>query len=163
MVDILQTTPRDWKYVSEGGATIVFSYVGPSHPDLDGTVLRLRKSPIPTETPLKIHDAETYNADADADSDDPIIEYQTKCVQRLIPPEHLPWLENVAVHRSWLEELSKFHELTRPEDRRRKDEVDLNKKRGVLATDLVGGHWVAVEIKVSFVPRIMSYYLDPKF
>ena len=41
------TSPHDWKYVSEGGSTIVFSYAGPPHPHFDGTALRLRKGPVP--------------------------------------------------------------------------------------------------------------------
>ncbi|KAL7283657.1 hypothetical protein ACG7TL_003093 [Trametes sanguinea] len=40
------TSPLDWKYVAEGGSTIVFSYAGPPRPQFDGTVLRLRKRPL---------------------------------------------------------------------------------------------------------------------
>src|SRR5258708_6482561 len=55
--DATKTSPSDWKYVSEGGATIVFSYAGPPHPDFAHTVLRLRKSgthphPQPIQKPL---------------------------------------------------------------------------------------------------------------
>ncbi|KAF8965222.1 inositol-pentakisphosphate 2-kinase [Flammula alnicola] len=141
MADILQTKPSDWEYVSEGGATIVFSYTGPSHPDFDGRVLRLRKSVALLQS-LKRKAQPTED-----EPDDPTIEYQTRCMQRLIPPEHLPRLQSLQLHRSWLEELVELHNTARPEERRTKDEVDLKRKKGVLATDLVGGNWLAVEIK----------------
>lgn len=147
MADILQTKPANWKYVSEGGATIVFSYAGPSHPDFDGTVLRLRKSALPAKGSQK----KAPTQPTDGEPDDPTIEYQTKCMQRLIPPEHLPRLQTVQLDRFWLEELVKLQNDVRPEERKEKDEIDLERKKGVLATDLVGGNWLAVEIKVNIV------------
>ncbi|KAI0372990.1 inositol-pentakisphosphate 2-kinase [Pilatotrama ljubarskyi] len=42
-----ETSPSHWKYISEGGSTIVFSYTGPSNPSYNGTALRLRKAPLP--------------------------------------------------------------------------------------------------------------------
>lgn len=149
MANILQTTPRDWKYVSEGGATIVFSYIGSAHPVFDGTVLRLRKSALGKAT------ADGTSDTSEEEPDDPAIEYQTKCIQSLIPPNHLPRLQTVHLNRSWLEELTRLHNAARPEDRRVKDEVDLNRKKGILATDLVGGNWLAVEIKVCLVHRFI--------
>jgi len=144
MPSITDTNPQDWKYVSEGGATIVFSYKGPTHPTFDGTVLRLRKSLIPSPESAK------SNVQSDGEeADDPTIEYQVKCMERLIPSEHLPRLQTVHLNKSWLKEFAILHNSARPVDRREKDEVDLNKKKGVLATDLVGGNWLAVEIKVS--------------
>jgi len=147
MSDILRTEPSTWKYVSEGGATIVFSYKGPPHSNFDGTVLRLRKTPIAAEIGNK---ASTVAASNKEELDDPSIEFQMKCMQRLIPPEHLPRLETVGLNRAWLEELVRLQDHLRPEARRRKDLIDLNKTKGVLATDLVGGNWLAVEIKVGF-------------
>jgi inositol-pentakisphosphate 2-kinase len=138
MADVRHTNPSHWKYVSEGGATIVFSYVGPPHPKFDGTILRLRKIPV-TVTDMQ----------PDNERDDPIIEYQSKCIERLIPPQYLPRLETIVLDRSWLEALVTLHDSARPELRREKDGINLERKKGVLATDLVGGNWLAVEIKVS--------------
>jgi len=143
---ILHTRPTDWHYVSEGGATIVFSYKGPSHPDFDGTVLRLRKAPVSEVNP---DDSTAFTEEEEPD--DPTIVFQTKCMQRLIPPEHLPRLESIWLNRSWLEELVRLHDGIRPETRRRRDQVDITRKKGVLATDLVGGNWLAIEIKVGFL------------
>jgi len=147
MADILQTKPTNWKYVSEGGATIVFSYAGHSHPDFGGTVLRLRKSILPTKGSQKAAPA-VPTEPTDGEPDDPTIEYQMKCMQKLIPPEHLPRLQAVQLDRFWLEELAKLQNDIRPAERKEKDEIDLERKKGVLATDLVGGNWLAVEIKV---------------
>jgi inositol-pentakisphosphate 2-kinase len=143
--DVLQTRPADWKYVSEGGATIVYSYKGPSHSDFDGTVLRLRKVQIVTTSGIK---ADPVAISGEEENDDPTIEFQAKCMRRLIPPEHLPRLETVLLSKPWLEVLVELQDHVRPETRRQKDQVDLTKVKGVLATDLVGGNWLAVEIKV---------------
>ena len=137
MDQISWTLPNDWKYVSEGGATIVFSYIGPPNPSYDGMVLRLRKA--------------TGEKPPALDEDDPIIEFQTKCIERLLPQENLPKLRSVRLEREWLERLGELHENRRPEARQGKDHIDLSRKRAVLATDLVGGDWIAVEIKVRFM------------
>lgn len=139
------TLPHEWRYVSEGGATIVFSYVGPPNPQFDGTVLRLRKATLSTAN-LQISSTDAYTQD---EPDDPIIEFQQKCMERLIPLEHLPRLESVSVSCEWLESLISLHDAKRPKDRRVKDQIDVARRKGVLATDLVGGDWVSVEIKVS--------------
>ncbi|EKM82580.1 hypothetical protein AGABI1DRAFT_35200 [Agaricus bisporus var. burnettii JB137-S8] len=135
-----KTRPTDWKYVSEGGATIVFSYVGPPNPAYDGTVLRLRK--VTTD----VEDVSAVSTTED-EPDDRIIEYQTRCMERLIPRHYLPRLESVALERRWLEQLATVHDAERPGRRIGKDHIDLTRHKGVLATDLVGGNWIAVEIK----------------
>jgi inositol-pentakisphosphate 2-kinase len=145
MADVRHTNPSSWKYVSEGGATIVFSYVGPPHPKFDGTVLRLRK--ITANTATRPH----AQSDSESERDDPTIEFQSKCIERLIPPQYLPRLESVVIDRSWLEALVALHDSVRPEERREKGGINLERKSGVLATDLVGGNWLAVEIKVSLL------------
>jgi inositol-pentakisphosphate 2-kinase len=138
-----KTRPTDWKYVSEGGATIVFSYVGPPNPSYDGMVLRLRKATTDAD------DGSTSDVTTmDEEPDDPIIEYQTRCIERLVPRQYLPRLESVALERWWLEQLAKVHHGQRPGYRIGKDHIDLKRRKGVLATDLVGGNWTAVEIKV---------------
>lgn len=146
MANILHTNPSDWKYVSEGGSTIVFSYAGSAHPKFDGTVLRLRKISISAAVSSTKNYAEPSNVD---EQDDPTVEYQSKCIERLIPPQYLPRLETIRLDRPWLEALVVLHDSVRPEERREKDAINLEIKKGVLATDLVGGNWLAVEIKVS--------------
>ncbi|KAJ2927739.1 hypothetical protein H1R20_g9356, partial [Candolleomyces eurysporus] len=151
MASIVNTDPSDWRYVSEGGATIVFSYHGPPNPEFDGTVLRLRKALVPSlKTVVKIRDGEVHKPqalDGEDEPDDPTIEYQTKCMAKLIPPEHLPRLETVKLDQEWLQRLVQLENLKRPEGRREKDGIDVDRKKGVLATDLVGGNWLAAEIK----------------
>ena len=147
MADVVHTRPSDWKYVSEGGSTIVFSYAGPPHPKFNGTVLRLKKTSVPGSTRPKNY-AQSDSESGDDEKDDPV-HYQTKCMQRLIPPEYLPCLETVGLDRPWLEAMVGLHDSVRPEARREKNGIDLERKKGILATDLVGGNWLAVEIKVS--------------
>jgi inositol-pentakisphosphate 2-kinase len=146
MATITSTLPQHWKYVSEGGATIVFTYVGPPHPQYNGMVLRLRKSSTPTE--YTSCDQAGEDQEKTDEPDDPSIEFQKECVERLIPSGHLPRLESVHVDRDWLEALAALHEAERPDRRRENDHIDLNRTKAVLATDLVGGNWLAVEIKV---------------
>ncbi|KAF5358426.1 hypothetical protein D9756_001462 [Leucocoprinus leucothites] len=145
MDDITQTLASHWKYVSEGGATIVFSYVGPPDPSYDGMVLRLRKA-VNESRPEP-------DVDGENEPDDPIIEYQTRCMERLLPRKNLPGLRSVRLERDWLERLAEKHEKERPEVRTKKDHIDFSRKKGVLATDLVGGDWIAVEVKQ---PRYIS-------
>jgi len=147
MDQISWTLASHWRYVSEGGATIVFSYIGPPNPSYDGMVLRLRKAI--GETPSAL------------DEDDPIIEFQTKCIERLLPQENLPKLRSVRLEREWLKRLGELHENRRPEARQCKDHIDLSRKRAVLATDLVGGDWIAVEIKVRFMCASVFLSLIP--
>jgi inositol-pentakisphosphate 2-kinase len=137
-----QTDISDWKYVSEGGATIVFSYIGAPHPTFTGTVLRVRKVPIKQKAiPGKGGDEE--------EPDDPSIDFQNRVTSLVIPAIHLPVMESVRVDREWLEKLSAFVDGKRPEARRLKDTIDIGRKKAVIATDLVGGKGWAVEIKAS--------------
>lgn len=161
-LDIADTSPQDWKYISEGGSTIVFSYVGPSNTLFDGTALRLRKGPTTAhEDPDKYQKAESAEAStqgdrhtstyapADADEpDDPTIVFQRTVIEQLMPIEHLPRLQSVHVARAWLEGLAVRTEPLRPLERRAKDTIDRGRRKAVLATDLVGGAGWAVEIKV---------------
>ncbi|THV07793.1 hypothetical protein K435DRAFT_741128 [Dendrothele bispora CBS 962.96] len=250
--DITTTSPNDWKYVSEGGATIVFSYVGPLPPTpqspsgqsscrvrnqaFEGMVLRLRKVP---SVPLGVRfgsDSSSNSSDSSGSSedieveeddedepDDPSIAFQRQCMTRLVPKAHLPRLESISVrsppgrmyrggevlehgqggeeggegllgyetrnsqnnsaggdivdehgdhdqrphhhhhsHRdhsndgsAWLRALATTHEESRPPARRALGGVDFKRKKGVLATDLVGGQGMSVEIKPkwSFLPN----------
>ncbi|KAI0362474.1 hypothetical protein OH77DRAFT_57725 [Trametes cingulata] len=210
-----ETAPTDWKYISEGGSTIVFSYTGPSHPKYDGTALRLRKAPLPGNEDAYVQEKPIYAGEpepevevpelepdpeataawhkqhaelreasaaerarryaqsreenaravvepadndwyageeeegraADDEPDDPTVQFQRAVIARLIPAEFLPRLESVRVKREWLEELATLVEPLRPLERRAKDRIDTERRKAVLATDLVGGEGWAVEIK----------------
>ncbi|KAG8726080.1 Inositol-pentakisphosphate 2-kinase [Ceratobasidium sp. 428] len=225
--NLAATHPRHWKYISEGGATIVFSYRGPAHPVFSHSVVRLRKKVRTLEDiaelgignsevvdeqgaivkPLEIaEDAEQQKVrvrgsneslrsvrsahssrslllqrsnsmlhqpwgelnDSESDSDwedieepgvkqieqeqpdDPTIEFQTRVTSRLVPLCYLPRLESARVGRRWVEELARIGERARPEARRRVDGIDVERRKGVLADDLVGWDGWAVEIKVCF-------------
>ncbi|KAG7087645.1 hypothetical protein E1B28_013593 [Marasmius oreades] len=193
--DITTTSPEtDWKYVSEGGATIVFSYIGPPDPVFDGMVLRLRKVP---NVPVGVRD-DTDSSDTDEEDEeeeeDPTISFQRQCMSRLIPSVHLPRLQSVIVRADpvrsvsiddqtgvyvqsqsqsqrttprefhgpphihsnrWLRTMAKAHDSERPEGRKKSGGLDVHKQKGVLATDLVGGKGISVEIKPkwSFLPN----------
>ncbi|KAK0463636.1 inositol-pentakisphosphate 2-kinase [Desarmillaria tabescens] len=149
---VTATLPSHWKYVSEGGATIVFSYVGPPNLSFDGMVLRLRKSGV--QTPVLEKQAFGTVAEEE-EPDDSSIVFQETCMKRLIPSVHLPKLQSVPVDKAWLEELSRLHEPDRPLQRTVSGGIDTMKGKAVLATDLVGGSGLAIEIKPkwSFLPN----------
>ncbi|KAF8623495.1 hypothetical protein AX15_006278 [Amanita polypyramis BW_CC] len=145
---VADTRPSDWKYVSEGGATVVFSYIGPSNSRFSGTVLRLRK----VSQTIGVTDK----------ADDPIIEFQEKCTSRLMSPIHLPRLEPVSLEKEWIRSLTTLHDDSRPVERRSKDCIDTSRTKGVLATDLVGGDWIAVEIKPKWAFLPSAEHLSPE-
>jgi hypothetical protein len=145
LISTTDTTPNDWQYVSEGGATIVFSYTG-FNPHFTGTVLRLRK---------------TKTSDADANwQHDCATEFQTTIMERLISPQFLPRLTPVRVERAWLEDLTDLRDSDRPHDRRQKDRIDVSRKIAVLATDLIGTDGLAAEIKVVVYLVPLAYQLN---
>ncbi|KAI0647391.1 inositol-pentakisphosphate 2-kinase [Trametes meyenii] len=169
---IAETAPHDWKYVAEGGSTIVFSYAGPPHADFDGTALRLRKRPVP-QTGEGNKDAEQRQQsrkgggeedgeDAEGEPDDPTIVFQRRVIEQLVPREHLPRLDAVRVDRAWLQELADAMEGLRPPERRAKDRIDTQKRKAVLATDLVGGEGWAVEIKPKWGFLPTPTFLSPE-
>lgn len=155
--DVTATSPTEWKYVSEGGSTIVFSYIGPSSADFDNTALRLRKAPLDAlQEPLPEEQRQE-------DPDDPTIVFQHEVIERLLPEEYLPRLDAVHVDGAWLEELARLTEEKRPVERRAKDAIDTRKRKAVLATDLVGGKGFAVEIKAcSLPPSSTLIFLTPQ-
>ena len=78
-LDVTTTSPTHWKFISEGGASIVFSYVGPSNEAFNNTALRLRKAPLEALLePL----AEEQQLE---DPDDPSIAFQHQVIERLLP------------------------------------------------------------------------------
>ncbi|KIJ69157.1 hypothetical protein HYDPIDRAFT_81118 [Hydnomerulius pinastri MD-312] len=133
------TKPEDWTYVSEGGATIVFSYTG-SQSHFVGKVLRLRKVP---------NSGATHNRNTDEEEpDDPMIAFQNTIISHLVPKKYLPEMEVVLLDTHWLERLQEVHDDDRPPARREKDKIDTGRSKGILATDLIGGaNTLAVEIK----------------
>ncbi|KAF8136530.1 inositol-pentakisphosphate 2-kinase [Boletus edulis] len=134
-VNVAQSRPQDWVYVSEGGSTIVFSYTGPVHPDFTGKILRLRK------TSLNV--ASTIDAE-----DDPVIAFQNTVIAALVPSQFLPDLEVVLLDATWLTALEALRDGERPAERRAKDQIDKARQKGILATDLIGGADIlAIEIK----------------
>ncbi|KAI0783102.1 inositol-pentakisphosphate 2-kinase [Abortiporus biennis] len=142
---IQNTSPADWQYISEGGSSIVFSYSGPVNPQFDGTALRLRK--VSNDSPVSPDQSQSAAEGELEEPDDPTIVFQREIIQRLVPLTYLPRLEAVKVEREWVAQLAKLCEEKRPLERRAKDRIDLNRKKAVLATDLVGGKGWAVEIK----------------
>jgi inositol-pentakisphosphate 2-kinase len=169
VLDVTQTSPADWHYISEGGASIVFSYRGPPNPAFSDKVLRLRKSS--RERQLKYDNIPNHNSSGEAaaeghrsqsqstgpepnevldldSAEDRSISFQQTVSARLIEPAFLPRLETITVEQQWLEVLSTESEGARPAERQRKDGIDTRRTNAVLATDLVGYQGLAVEIKV---------------
>ncbi|KZT69771.1 hypothetical protein DAEQUDRAFT_765100 [Daedalea quercina L-15889] len=143
MIDLIsRTSVGDWKYVAEGGSTIVFSYDGHPYPVLTGKVLRLRK------IALKTSDVSAPAAALPVGNfDDPTIAFQQTVIHRLVPEDFLPQLHVVKVDKEWLRLLAEVVEPSRPEARRVVDRIDLDMETAVLADNLIGGSDLAVEIK----------------
>jgi inositol-pentakisphosphate 2-kinase len=129
------TSPSQWRYISEGGATIVFSYIGPHHPTFTGKVLRLRKAPREGRT--------------SDDNPDLTVAFQQNVISRLLDPSYLPDLQIVPLQADWVEALSIHHESFRPQERTSTSVIDCSRRTGVLAPDLIGGLSCAVEVKVN--------------
>ena len=134
-----QTSPSEWKYISEGAATVVFSYHGPHHPVLTGRVLRLRKAR-----------REGHGPPRHSVSDDNLVAFQQSVVSRLLDPSYLPDLQTIPLQADWVEVLSIYHESFRPQERKSTSVIDFSKQTGVLAPDLIGGLSCAVEVKVNY-------------
>ncbi|KAJ7461581.1 inositol-pentakisphosphate 2-kinase [Mycena latifolia] len=183
MPDLTDTSPTDWAYLSEGGATMVFSYIGPPNPAFDGKVLRVRKCRLElmnrrpmdcgiTESPVTF--AAYYGISITPRllrPRDPTVDFQREYISRLIDPAYLPRLEPVNPEdplvetEMWVETLAYRCEPHRPLERRQVDGVDLEAPTPVLATDLVGGQGIAVEIKPKWgflpSPTYLSDYTRP--
>jgi inositol-pentakisphosphate 2-kinase len=132
-----QTSPSEWKYISEGAATVVFSYNGPHHPILSGRVLRLRKAP-----------REGHGPRHSVPDDNPVA-FQQNVISRLLDSSYLPDLQTVPLQADWVEALSIHHESFRPQERRSTSVIESSRRTGVLAPDLIGGLSCAVEVKVN--------------
>lgn len=148
-ISVSRSSIEDWKYIAEGGSTIVFAYVGPANNLLSNKVLRLRKVKHQTNGTKEDALAPPLN-----DLDDPAIVFQQAVIRRLVPDCFLPSLEIVSVDKKWIRLLAEAAEDHRPEARRSVDRIDWDKEAAVLADNLIGGSGLAVEIKVS-IPRYM--------
>ncbi|KAJ3922340.1 inositol-pentakisphosphate 2-kinase [Lentinula edodes] len=127
-LDLTDTYPDHWKYLSEGGATLVFSYAGPQDERFHNKVLRLGKNNTVVE------------------DEDSLILFQTEVISRLVLQKHLAVLETVLLSSSWLESLSSLCKKSRPDWRT--GDIDTNRTKGFLATNLVSSP-ISVEIKAS--------------
>lgn len=135
-VDLSETSPAEWKYISEGGATIVFSYQGPRHPILTGKVLRLGKAPRGVDG-------------ISNDNSKFAVESQQKIFSRLLNPSYLVDLQVIPLEAQWVEAFAIHHESSRPQERRAISMINCTRRTGILAPDLVGGLSCVVEIKVN--------------
>ncbi|KAG1804277.1 inositol-pentakisphosphate 2-kinase [Suillus variegatus] len=151
---ITETKPEDWTYISEGGATIVFSYRGPHNVQFSDHVLRLRK----------VAHGSSDNTLLDTNSeqpDDPMIAFQENIISKLVPSEFLPSLAMVVLDEDWLRSLVILRDGDRPAERRQTDQVDVRRTKGVLATDLIGVMPIAMEIKPKWGFLPTEYHLSP--
>ncbi|KZP01043.1 hypothetical protein CALVIDRAFT_464456, partial [Calocera viscosa TUFC12733] len=123
---LVSTPPSDWTYLAEGGASLVCAYRDHQE-QYTGKVLRLPKRRRPAQ-----------GTDA--------LAWQKEVIGRLLPEEVLPQLELVHLDSGWLRALVEHVEPARPTFRRA-DGIDINASTGILATDLIGGETIAVEIK----------------
>ncbi|KAG2148206.1 inositol-pentakisphosphate 2-kinase [Suillus bovinus] len=151
---ITETKPEDWTYISEGGATIVFSYRGPHNVQFSDHVLRLRKV---------THRSSDNTLDIDTEQpDDPMIAFQENIISKLVPSKFLPSLVMVVLDEHWLRSLVVLRDGDRPAGRRQMDQIDVHRKKGVLATDLIGGLSIAMEIKPKWGFLPTECHLSPE-
>ncbi|KAJ3814981.1 inositol-pentakisphosphate 2-kinase [Lentinula aff. lateritia] len=129
-LDLADTSPDHWKYLSEGGATLVFSYAGPQDERFHNKVLRLGKNNSVVE------------------DEDSLILFQTEVISRLVLQKNLAVLETVLLSSSWLESLSSLCKKARPDWRT--GDIDTNRTKGFLAPNLVSSP-ISVEIKASSI------------
>lgn len=176
MHTVSDTSPNDWHYLSEGGATLVLSYRGPSDARFNGMVLRLRKTDIrkpnslPGNAPAKNIRCERINHRHDEDEeasqapDASVIqrECQERIVGRLIPGRYLPRLSLVGTDPDWLSQLADQVHRRRPLLRREKDAIDVTRSNALLATDLTAsGSWsIEIKPKWGFLPN--AAHLSPE-
>ncbi|KZP12719.1 hypothetical protein FIBSPDRAFT_152408, partial [Athelia psychrophila] len=147
------TNPTDWRYVSEGGANIVFSFIGDPHlhPSFQGKVLRLCKIP-----------RTSLGSPAFPDKNELALRFYRTVIENIIPLKNLPKLTAFTVDRDWLQALADVHESGRPPARTRIDSIDVTRTSALMATDLVGQSTFSVEIKPKwgFLPSPTHLAID---
>ncbi|GAA5999371.1 inositol-pentakisphosphate 2-kinase [Rhodotorula paludigena] len=130
--------PSSWRYTAEGGANLVLSFAGSSTSPYAGHALRLRKRKV----------AEARGDAAEAVHGEVETSFGRDIVAPLLGQEHLVEMREIALERTWLEELATCMRAVRPPERQAVDEVDLDARVGVLVEDLIAGDGVlAIEIK----------------
>ncbi|GAA5941843.1 inositol-pentakisphosphate 2-kinase [Sporobolomyces koalae] len=139
---LASTSPRDWRYVAEGGANLVLSYI-PLEQAYSNKVLRLRKRS--KRTGLSV-------------GGEPDARFSRDVVQPLLGSDHVTNLTRIRTESSWLVEMNRVLDDTsaRPRFRVEQDEIDHDSPYAIVAQDLIGGHnVVAFEIKPKwgFLPR----------
>ncbi|GAA5821654.1 hypothetical protein JCM11491_003223, partial [Sporobolomyces phaffii] len=137
------TRPDDWTYLAEGGANLVLAY-SPS-PRSSSSSSDSPDSPYRARV-LRLRKRELGGGPRGGRADD---EFHASVIKRLLPGLAVD-LERVSVDRAWLREVVERlgNGASRPVERTRADEVDLECESAVVAEDLVGGRGViAVEIK----------------
>lgn len=123
------TSPDHWRYLAEGGDTIVYSYIGPPDERFLDKVLRIRK-----DRPGKTEDQ------------DITVSFHTEIIPRLVPHDYLVDIETISLRRSWLETLSTLSVHSRPAWRT--DSIDFSRTNALLVPNLVSSP-ISVEIKAS--------------
>lgn len=170
-LDITFTSPEDWTYISEGGATLVLSYRGAYHQGLTGMVLRLRKERLhkpdtfhPSFTDLESHDADHSEQPLGHLTDQSYFveraAFQEEIIAKYISPIFLPRFRIACADESWLRKLSKIVETLRPLGRREVDRISCHQHKAILATDLVGRQGLVIEIKVSITYLLLKHYYN---
>jgi inositol-pentakisphosphate 2-kinase len=139
---IQRSSPSQWKYVSEGGATIVLAHDDLTQSEYSAKVLRLRKAST-------IDSSTAVSSTIVDEPDDPTVTFQHVIMERVIPPVHLPRLEHVQLSLPWLKELHDLQDHLRPEGRRAEGTIDFSRRKAILATNLITGNIISVEIKVT--------------
>jgi inositol-pentakisphosphate 2-kinase len=86
-----------------------------------------------------------------------MVAFQANIISKLVPSEFLPSLVIVLLNEVWLRSLVVLRDGDRPGERRQTDQIDVRRNMGVLATDLIGGTPIAMEIKV--VSSLLREYL----
>ncbi len=127
---ICSTLPAHWRYVNEGGATIVYCIYW----SLRRSVHRHR--PPPPQSRHRRRPRSSVRPRGRA----------RRPLCRLSTPNHFqarspflpPDLTVVYLNREWLVSLRTLSQSLRPISRRLKDEIDITRSKGVIATDLVG-------------------------
>ncbi|KZT26624.1 hypothetical protein NEOLEDRAFT_1132166 [Neolentinus lepideus HHB14362 ss-1] len=173
---VLDTNPKDWSYLSEGGATMVLSYRGPPDPRFDGMVLRLKKTAVlPLNSQLdnalttglltRVHD--DTGDKREGNYEDPgisSIQCQNKIIRQLIPERYLPRLSLIRTDPVWLSQLADLIQPSRPVLRCQHDVIDTLSNQAILATDLTAGEGWSVEIKPKwgFLPNPTHLSSDTK-
>lgn len=138
-IDLSDTNSSDWRYLAEGGATMVFSYTGPSHPVYSAMVLRARKRIFTSQYGLmQVHEDNNFL-------------FHRTVIMRILDSEFLPVLLPAHASRDWLFQLTESAEKWRPEERRAVNGLDPTNCSLTLATDLVGRQGLVVEIKVGVI------------